>query len=229
MTKAQQLVERLRRMGSKENLAGMVRFGITTGRAFGVPVVPLRALAREAGRDHAVALDLWTSGIREARLLAAFTADPAAMTKAQMNAWVRDIDSWDICDGCCNELFRKTPYAWEQALRWSAQRAEYTRRAGFVLMAVLAVHDKSASDRQFLALLPIIERESGDARNFVKKAVNWALRQIGKRNPRLRAAAIKTAARLAKSELASARWIGSDALRERSSDGVVRRTRRLKF
>lgn len=192
----------------------MARFGIGTARAYGVSTPAMRKIAREIGREHRLACELWKSGVREGRILAAMIADPELTTPAMMNRWARQIDSWDICDGCCIDLFRKTPFAWEKAVEWSASQAEFVKRAGFALMATLAVHDKQAPDRNFLKLLARIEREAWDDRNFVKKAVNWALRQIGKRNPRLRKAAMKSAARLAISGHRSARWIGHDALRE---------------
>jgi len=214
MAQVDEVLETLRALGKPENLAGMARFGINTSNTFGVTVTVLRGVAKRLGRDHALALKLWDTGVREARLLAAMTADPSAMTRRDMERWVCALDSWDVCDCCCMDLFRKTPFAWEKALAWSARKPEFVKRAGFALMATTTSYDKAAPDERFLALLPVIERESTDERNFVKKAVNWALRQIGKRNPALREAAVKTAAGLKKSESRSARWIGSDALRE---------------
>jgi 3-methyladenine DNA glycosylase AlkD len=193
----------------------MARFGIDTSDAYGVPHSRLRPMARRIGRDHSLALRLWDTGVREARLLAVFIADPKLMTRAQMDAWVGQIASWDICDGACNDLFRKTRFAWQAARAWSRRKPEFVRRAGFVMMAVLAVHDKQAPDRQFLVLLPRIEAAASDDRNFVKKAVNWALRQIGKRNsPALWREASRVAERLAASDSPAARWVGRDALRE---------------
>lgn len=192
----------------------MARFGIDTQNAFGVGVTVLRGVAKKLGRDHALAWELWDTGVREARIVATLVADPSAMTRRQMERWARGLTSWDVCDGCCMDLFRKTPFAGDKALQWSSRKPEFVKRAGFALMATLAVHDKSAADENFFALLPVIERESWDGRNFVKKAVNGALRQIGKHNPARRRAALKTALRLAKSETRSARWIGTDAARE---------------
>lgn len=209
-----QVLSKLRELGSPENVAGMARFGIAPAQAFGVPSEPIQRLAREIGRDSALAGQLWDTGIHEARILAAWVIEPASMTRKEMERWAREFDSWAVCDHCCIHLFRKTPFAWDKAVEWSGRRQEYVKRAGFAMMATLAVHDKHASDKAFLALLPIIEREAPDARNFVKKAVNWALRQIGKRNAVLRKAAMETASRLKQSESPSARWIGSDALRE---------------
>lgn len=204
-------------MGSAENVAGMARYGINTGSTFGVPAGPLKALAKELGRDHALALELWETGNRDARILAAFVADPKVMTRAQMDRWVRDFDSWDVCDGCAIHLFRKSPFAWELAWKWGRLKSEFVRRAGFAMFATLAVHDKKSADEVFLEVLPLIEESAGDERNFVKKAVNWALRQIGKRNAALRVAAIEVSARLAEEKEPSARWIGKDALRELSA------------
>jgi 3-methyladenine DNA glycosylase AlkD len=180
----------------------------------------LRSMARRIGRDHAVAGDLWASGIHEARLLATMVDDPAHVTKRQMETWARDFDSWDLVDGACGNLFRLTPHAWDQAMEWSSRHEEFVKRAGFALMAVLAVHDKASPDERFAELLPVIEREASDPRNFVRKAVNWALRQIGKRNARLNEAAIATATRIHTAGPRSARWVASDALRELRSDRV---------
>lgn len=201
-------------MGSAENVTGMARYGITVTNTFGVPMGGVKLLAKELGRDHALALKLWKTGNREARILAAFLADPKGITPAQMDAWVRDFDSWDVCDGCAIHLFRKSPHAWGLAWKWAGKQPEFVRRAGFAMFATLAVHDKKAADETFLEVLPLIEEMAVDERNFVKKAVNWALRQIGKRNPVLRKAAIEVSARLATRPEAPARWVGKDALRE---------------
>ena len=178
----------------------MARFGITSRRVYGVPLPALRAIAREAGRDGNLASRLWDSGVYDARILAAYVADPGVLTRREMDRWARQFDSWALCDNSCIHLFRKTPFAWDRAIKWSGRRQEFVKRAGFALMATLAVHDKKAADGAFLALLPILEREAQDPRHFVKKAVNWALRQIGKRNPALCRKAMETAARLKASE-----------------------------
>ena len=213
-------------MGSEENRAGMARFGITAKNAYGVSMEPVRGIAKQLGRDHAFALELWKTGIREARILAALVADPKQLTASQMNAWTRSFDSWDVCDNAAIHLFRKSPLAWERALAWAQDPREFVRRAGFAMFATLAVHDKRAADETFLDLLPLIEATAIDERNFVKKAVNWALRQIGKRNPELRKAAIAVAQRLAESENSAARWVGKDALRELSVSSNTRRSSR---
>ncbi len=210
----EEVFARLRTLASPEWAAGMRHFGINTDRAYGISVPALRKLAREIGRDHALAQELWGSGVHEARLLASMIDDPDQVTEEQMERWAADLDSWDLCDGCCGNLFDKTPFAYRKAADWSARPEEFVKRAGFALMAYLAVHDKKAADEAFLAFLPLIQREATDGRNFVRKAVNWALRQIGKRNRSLNAAAIATAREIRAIDSPSARWIAADALRE---------------
>jgi 3-methyladenine DNA glycosylase AlkD len=221
------VVARLRTMGDPRNVEGMARFGIniTSHTGFGVPLPDLRKLAKEIGRDHALALALWDTGIHDARHIAAMIADPANTTKREMDRWVRDLNSWDITDGACFDLWRHTPHAYVKAAQWVRRKPEFERRAGFALMAGLAVSDKLAADDRFLAFLPLIEEASDDDRNFVRKAVNWALRQIGKRNFALNAAAIGAAERIAARGTRSARWIAADALRELRSEAVQRRLR----
>ena len=223
---AQEILARLRESGNPDGLAGMARYGIATENALGVSVPALRGLARELGKDHALALALWETGVHEARMLAGLVDDPAAVTEEQMEAWACDFDSWDLCDGVCANLFDRTPLAWAKAREWAAREATFTKRAGFALMAALAVHDKKAPDGAFLDLLPLIVREATDERNFVKKAVNWALRQIGKRDRALHAAAIAAAGEIRALDAKAARWIASDALRELESQAVRARLRR---
>ncbi|MBI3944072.1 MAG: DNA alkylation repair protein [Chloroflexi bacterium] len=220
---AGEIMARLKDLANPENVAGMARFGISAHNTYGISIPNLRSLAREAGKDHTLALALWQTGIHEARLLACMVDTPKAISESQMEQWVQDFDSWDICDQCCGNLFDKTPWAYEKAVTWSAREAEFVKRAGFVLMTQLAVHDKKAPDEKFLPFLPIIYREATDERNFVKKAVNWALRQIGKRNARLNQAAIATANEIQTINAKSARWIAADALRELTSTAVQRR------
>jgi 3-methyladenine DNA glycosylase AlkD len=204
----------------------MARFGINTTRALGGWRLPdLRALAKGIGRDHGLAAQLWRSGIHEARLLAAMVDDPAEVTDDQMEAWASEFDSWDVVDGVCCGLFDRTPFAWTKAVAWSERGEEFVKRAGFTLMACLAVHDKQAADEAFRRLLQIIEREAGDQRNLVRKAVNWALREIGKRNLRLNRLALASARRIQRSGSRSARWVASDALRELSTEKVQTRVR----
>jgi 3-methyladenine DNA glycosylase AlkD len=208
----------LRSIAVPANLAGMARYGIRTDHALGVPMPAMRALAKRVGRGHALAAELWASGVHEARIMAGLVDEPAKVAARQMDAWMKDVYSWDVCDQLCNNLFVRTPHAWGKARRWATSRAEFNRRAAFALMASLAVHDKAAGDAEFLALLPLIEQAAGDERNYVKKAVNWALRQIGKRNARLRPAAIASARRIAAQGGKAARWIASDALRELTAE-----------
>ncbi len=212
-------------------LAGMARFGINVDKAYGWTVPEVRALGKrivtEVGRQnparHALALELWQTGIHEARLLAGMVDLAALVTAEQMDAWALDLDSWDVCDQLCLNLFVAAAPAWDKALEWSARDEEFVKRAGFALMAVFAVHDKKAADSRFQPLLAAIEREATDERNFVKKAVNWALRQIGKRNAVLNALACETARRLAAADSKTARWVASDALRELEGEAVRRR------
>jgi 3-methyladenine DNA glycosylase AlkD len=214
---ANELVAALRAKANPANVAGMAHFGISTQGTLGVSVAEIRKLARQAGRSHPLALELWAGGIHEARILATIVDDPACVTRAQMNAWARDFDSWDVCDQACQNLFPRTPHAWEMAVKWAGAKPEFVRRAGFAMMASLARQDMSSPDGRFESLFPLILSASTDDRNFVKKAVNWALRGIGKRNPRLRRSAIETAREIAKVDSRAARWIAADALRELQS------------
>jgi 3-methyladenine DNA glycosylase AlkD len=211
---AQAIVEELRSRANPVNVAGMARFGINVENAFGISVAELRTLAKVIGRDHSVAGALWDAGVHEARILATLVEEPARVTPAQMDRWARQFDSWDVCDQACQNLFRHTPHAFAKAAEWPHAKPEFLRRAGFALMAGLAVSAKTAPDAQFEAFLPLIAEASTDERNFVKKAVNWALRQIGKRNPRLSKLAIAQAEALLRIDSRAARWIARDALRE---------------
>ena len=221
-----EVMRTLKALGSPENVAGMARFGIVVRNAYGVSAPALKKLAKQIGRDHALAQQLWRSGNHDARGLAALIDDPAVVDAQQMESWVKDFDSWAVVDGACNNLFRKTPFAHRKAIEWAEREEEFVKRAGFSLMACLAVHDKGATDARFLRYLAIIKREARDERNFVKKAVNWALRQIGKRNLRLRRQAIKTATEIHALDSKAAKWIASDALRELKSEKVQQRLRR---
>ena len=217
------ILAELKSLANPDNVAGMARYGINSKNTLGVSIPRLRAMAKEIGRDHALALELWKSGIHEARILAGLIDDPVLVSEAQLDRWARDFDSWDVCDLVCSNLFDKTPFAHAKAIAWSLREEEFVKRAGFVLMAALAVHDKKAPAGSFRTFLPIIEREASDERNFVKKAVNWALRQIGKRSRELNKAAIAAARRIQKIDSKSARWIASDALRELASGAVQKR------
>jgi 3-methyladenine DNA glycosylase AlkD len=219
------ILEKLRGLGNARDREGMARFGINVENALGISVTQLRRLAKEIGEDHDLAQRLWATGIHEGRILASIVDVPSEVTEAQMEAWAADFDSWDLVDQCCGNLFDKTPFGWDKAIEWSRRDEEFVKRAGFALMAYLAVHDKKAADGRFEKFLPIIEREATDDRNFVKKAVNWALRQIGKRNARLNELAIRRAERIKKLDSKAARWIASDALRELKKPTVQQRLR----
>ena len=221
---AQAILVRLQALSNSDNVAGMARFGINPENTLGISIPNLRQIAKETGRDQALAVELWDTGIHEARLLAGFIADPHQMTEALLESWVQDFDSWDICDQTCG-LFARTPFAYAKALEWSARPETFVKRAGFVLMATLAVHDKRAPDEHLAQFLPIIAREAGDERNFVKKAVNWALRQIGKRSLNLNIQAIETAGKIQQMDSKAARWVAADALRELTSAPIQARLR----
>jgi 3-methyladenine DNA glycosylase AlkD len=217
------VIAKLKSMGNPEATAGMARYGIKADRALGITIPRLQKLAKSIGNNHRLAEDLWSSNIHEARILACMVDDPQQVTEAQLEHWAKAFDSWDVCDQCCNRLFGQTPFAWRKALAWARRSEEFVKRAGFVLMAVLAVHDKNASDRQFAPFFKCIKEQAIDERNFVKKAVNWALRQIGKRNLSLNKQAIAVAEEIGQFDSRSARWISSDALRELSSEKIQKR------
>jgi len=214
VTEVDDILKRLRAAGSQVNVDGMARFGIRPAKAYGVPTPEIRSIAREFRKRPELAPALWSAGVLEARILATMIADPLAIGDAEIERWVRDFDCWAVCDAACICLLWKTPFAWRKVREWSRREPEYERRAAFALIAALAVHDKEATAKQFQAALKLIEKAADDDRNFVKKAVNWALRQIGKRDAELRPAAIAVAESLAASDSRSARWIGHDALRE---------------
>ena len=221
--KPEQCIARLKSLARPGQLAGMARYGMSVKNRFGVAVPDLRKLAKEIGRDHAVSLALWRTGIADARILACMIDDPAMVTEKQMDAWVRNFDSWDVCDQVCMNLFDKTPFAWEKVVAWSKHGEEFVRRAAFALIACLAWHDKTEPDERFIEVIPLIKKTALDERNMVKKAVSWALRHIGKRNKNLHGLAIRTAEELRKTESKSARWIGADALRDLASPVTLRR------
>ena len=221
-----EVVEMLRSRARPENIAGMARFGLTPDGRVGVSVPAMRDLARRIGQNHHLALRLWRTKLQEARMLASMIADPHTLTVQQMDAWVRDLDSWDVCDQVCMNLFGRTPLAWGRARLWTRRKEEFVKRAGYVLCACLAVSDKTAPDERFRSFLPVIIRGATDQRNYVKKAVSWALRQIGKRNGPLRSAAVKTAREIRSLDCASARWIAADVLRDLERQSLRRRRRR---
>jgi 3-methyladenine DNA glycosylase AlkD len=218
-----EILRELKANANAANVAGMARFGINSQGTLGLSMPVLRALAKRIGTDHTLAARLWGSGIHEGRILAALVDDPALVSPAQMDAWIRDFDSWDVCDQVCGNLFDRTRYGRRKAAAWAKKNPEYERRAGFALIAALAWHDKEAKDALFLEYLVIIERYAFDERNFVRKAVNWALRNIGKRNHALNKAAMACARRIAKQDSRAARWIAKDAIRELTDPKTIAR------
>ena len=222
------IMQKLKDLSDPVAVEEMARFGINPGNAFGVSITVLQKMAREIGRDHALAEKLWASAVREARVVACYVEQPEMVTEAQMERWAQDFNSWDICDVCCSYLLDKTEWAYAKAVEWTSRQEEFVKRAGFVLMAALSVHDKRASDEDFVKFLPFLVKGSSDDRNYVKKAVNWALRQIGKRNLALNKLAVETAQEIKQLNLRSARWIASDALRELTSQKVQTRLKNKK-
>lgn len=216
----------LERQGSTANVAGMARFGIESPRVFGVSVGDVRAMAKRIGPNHELALDLWKTGWYEARMLAAFIAEPAKVTTRMMDAWVRDFDNWAITDTVCFSLFDQTPHAWSSVDRWSARTGEFQRRAAFALLASMALHDRTGSDAEYRKRLPLIRKYASDERNFVRKGVSWALHGIGCRSAELHADATRLATELARSSDPSERWVGRDALRKLSSAATKKRVKR---
>jgi 3-methyladenine DNA glycosylase AlkD len=210
-------------MGDPSRVEGMARYGIRTDHAFGVTVTELRGLARRLRPDHELAAALWSSGVHEARVLASLVDDATLVTEEQMDAWVSGLDSWDVCDAVCGNLFDRTPFALDKAVEWTGREPEFERRAGFALMAWAAVHRKDLPDRAFAALLPTIRASSTDDRIYVEKAISWALRQIGKRSAGLNARAIRTAEQIGRIDARASRWVARDALRELRSDAVQSR------
>lgn len=219
----EEVMRELRTMSDPSNLPGQARFGIDISRSLGISMTRLRPLARRIGKDHDLALALWRTGVREARILASLVDDPARVTPEQMDAWAAEFASWEVVDACCCNLFDRTEHRYAKAVEWAGAGPEFIKRGGFSLMAGIAVHDREATDEQLLALLPLIQRESCDRRNFVRKAVNWALRQIGKRNAALNLAAIRTAEQIAAMDCRGAGWVASDALRELRSPQIQQR------
>jgi len=223
MASVKDVLDKLQSKAQPEQLKGMAKYGMTVEQRLGVSVPDMRKLAKEIGRDHKLALDLWRTGIAEARIVAAMVGDPAKLTEGQMEDWVKGINSWDVCDQVCMNLFEKNQLAWKKIVDWSEREEEFVKRTAFSLIACLAWHDKKASDEKFIELLPVIIRGATDERNFVKKAVNWALRNIGKRNLNLNEAAISTAKEIQRLDSKAARWVASDAIRELESESIQKR------
>jgi 3-methyladenine DNA glycosylase AlkD len=218
-----EILREMKAQANVKNVEGMARFGINPKGTLGLSMPFLRKLAKRTGTDHKLAQRLWRSGIHEARILAALVDDPLQVTPAQMERWIKDFDSWDVCDQVCGNLFDRTRYTRRMAAVWARKKPEFERRAGFALMAALAWHDKEAADVVFLGYLPVIERYAFDDRNFVRKAVNWALRNIGKRSLALNKAAVACARRIAKQDTRAARWIAKDAIRELTDPKIIKR------
>ncbi|MBU1122764.1 MAG: DNA alkylation repair protein [Candidatus Omnitrophota bacterium] len=223
------IILNLKSLADSKSKEAMSRYGIKTEHALGISIPNIRGIAKEIGKNHDVALCLWQTKIHEARILASMIDDYRSVTEEQMELWVKAFNSWDLCDQCCGNLFDKTRFAHLKTMEWSVRKEEFVKRAGFVLMATLSVHDKKSKDEVFVKYFPIIKRECGDERNFVKKSVNWALRQIGKRNLNLNKKAINTAKEIQKEDSKAARWIAQDALRELQSDPIQQRLERGYF
>ncbi|MCJ7515994.1 MAG: DNA alkylation repair protein [Dehalococcoidia bacterium] len=226
MASVKDVMAKLRSKARPDQLAGMARYGMAVERRLGVSVPDMRKLAKEIGKDHGLALELWRTGIAEARMVAAMVDDPGALTEGQMEDWVKDFNSWDVCDQVCMNLFEKNQLAWKKIVEWSERNEEFVKRTAFSLIACVVWHDKKSSDEKFIELLPIIIKGATDERNFVKKAVNWALRTIGKKNLNLNKAAIDVAKEIQGLDSKAARWIASDALRELQGEAVQARLRR---
>ena len=220
MTSVEEVLEKLRAKAQPDQLEGMARYGMTVEKRLGVKIPELRRLAKEIGGDHQLALALWETGVAEAMILASMIDIPGEVSQAQMEAWVADFDSWDVCDQVCMNLFEKTPFAWQKIGEWAEREEEFVKRAAFALIACLAWHDKAADDEVFIELIPVIKAGATDGRNYVKKAVSWALRNIGKRNLALNEAAIRVAEELREADSRAARWVASDVIRDVTREKV---------
>jgi 3-methyladenine DNA glycosylase AlkD len=219
----EQVIATLNQHSRPDQLAGMKRYGMSVENRLGLSIPFLRKFAREIGKDHNLALKLWGTGITEARILAALVDNPELLTERQMEDWVKDINSWDVCDQLCMNLFEKSTLAWKKIKEWSERPEEFVKRAAFSLIACLAWHDKKSDDKPFLEALPMIIEASSDERNYVKKSVNWALRNIGKRKARMNRTVIETALLMRHLDSRMARWIANDAIRELESEAVKKR------
>ncbi len=226
MSSVEETLEKLKTEARPDQLEGMTRYGIVVERRLGVSVPNMRKTATELGKDHKLALELWKTGIPEAMNVAAMVDEPQKITETQMEEWVRDVSSWDVCDQVCMNVFEKTPLVWKKILDWAEREEEFVKRTAFVLIACLAWHNKQVDDEEFIKLFPVMKRAASDGRNFVKKAVSWALRNIGKRNPKLNKAAIRAAKEIQQIDSRAARWIASDVIRELESVAVQKRLRK---
>ncbi len=226
MATVEEILEKLKGKARPDQVEGMAKYGIAAEGRLGVSVPDMRKIAKESGKDHQLALELWKTGIPEARIVAAMIGEPEKLTEEQMEDWVKDVNSWDVCDQVCMNLFEKPPLAWKKILDWSEREEEFVKRTAFALIACLAWHGKYTEDEKFIELFPVIKRGATDERNYVKKAVSWALRNIGKRNPNLNKAAIKATKDIQRIHSRAARWITADAIRELESEAVQRRLRK---
>lgn len=224
----EKILQKLQSLSNPEAVAGMARYGINPKNNLGISIYKLRGIAKDIGKDHELALKLWNSGIHDARLLACFIEDPAKVTSEQMDNWVKDFDSWDICDQACTSLFDQTSLAWEKVFKWAEREEEFVKRGAFSLIAGLAVHDKNANDKKFEQVFPLIKKHSIDERNYVRKAVNWALRNIGKRNRTLNKRTIKLSKQILEIDSKASKWIARDALRELTSKKVQTRLKKCR-
>lgn len=222
----EEIITELESLSNPEDVKGMARFGIKHTKTYGVRMPELRRIAKAAGKNHDLAEKLWDAEYGETKILAGLIEDPKIVTETQMENWVAGFDSWDVCDQCCINLFRKTPFAYNKVFEWSTREEEFVKRAAFAMIAVLAVHDKKADDKKFEEFFPLIIRESVDSRNFVKKAVNWALRQIGKRNLNLNKRAVEVAEEISNIDSKGAKWIAADAIRELTSEKIQERLKK---
>ncbi len=228
METAEEVLDRLREKAKPGAIKGMAQFGMETVGRLGVSVPDMRKLSKEVGKDHELAVELWKTGIAEARIVSAMIDEPEKVTEAQMEEWVNGINSWDVCDQVCMNLFEKTTFVLKKIQEWSDRPEEFVRRTAYSLIACVAWHDRGAEDDEFIDLFPVIKKGATDERNFVKKAVSWALRNIGKRNQRLNSAAIQLAEEIKQLDSKAARWIASDAIRELRSDAMQKRLEKTK-
>lgn len=223
MATVEEVIDRLKRNADLSQVEGMGRYGMSTEGRLGVKVPEMRRIAKEIGTDHDLALKLWQTGLAEARIVAGMVADPHSLTGEQMDAWVAQLDSWDVCDQLCMNLLEKSPFALQKIHEWSQREEEFVKRAAFALIACLAWHDKKLDDSFFTDLLPLVQEGANDERNYVKKAVSWALRHIGKRNRSLNAHAIRAAEQIAEQDTRAARWVAADVLRELTNEKIQSR------
>jgi 3-methyladenine DNA glycosylase AlkD len=226
MASLEEVLKKLKQKARPDQLEGMARYGIVAERRLGVSIPDMRKIAKETGNDHELALNLWKTGIPDAMIVAALVDEPDKLTEDQMEDWVKDLNSWDVCDQLCMNLFERTPLVWKKIFDWSVRDEQFVKRAAYALIACLAWHDKRSDEERFLELIPVIQRGATDGRNYVKKAVNWALRNIGKRSLRLNRAALEIAQEMRKLDSRAARWIATDAIRELESDAVQRRLKK---